>query len=93
MSVHDAVAGYKAISPPGLNHPNQTPARILLSLPFSFPGSYAKKVKCPIFFACCMKDTIAPVGPTISYAEQAPKGVVKKYEDVGHFEIYLVSSD
>jgi len=93
MSAHDVVSGYNAIKPADLVHSNQTPARILLSLPFAFPGSYAKDVKCPIFFAICMKDTVAPAGASISYAEKAPKGVVKKYEDMGHFSIYKVSGN
>ena len=49
-------------------------------------GRSAKHVQCPIYFAICGKDTVAPPGPSIGYAKQAPHGTVKVYKDMGHFE-------
>ena len=43
-------------------------------------------MQCPIYFAICGKDTVAPPGPSIGYAKQAPHGTVKVYKDMGHFE-------
>ncbi|SCV72761.1 BQ2448_4298 [Microbotryum intermedium] len=63
-------------------------ARIVYQLPFLYPGRDAKKVDCPIYFAICKNDPVAPPGPTRRYAKEAPKGEIKEYE-AGHFEIYF----
>lgn len=44
--------------------------------------------ECPIFFAICGKDSVTPAEPTLAYAKTAPKGVIKWYEEMGHFDIY-----
>jgi len=80
MSASDVVEGYLSITPADFDHPNTTPARIILNLIRFYPGAYAKNVKCPIFFGVCRKDTVAPAGATISYARQAPKGEVSKID-------------
>ena len=49
-------------------------------------GRSAKHVQCPIYFAICGKDSVAPPGPSIGYAKQAPHGTLKVYKDMGHFE-------
>ena len=51
-------------------------------------GRAAKHVQCPVFFGICGADTVAPAGPTIGYAKQAPHGTIKVYEGLGHFDIY-----
>lgn len=55
-------------------------ARIALQMPFLAPGRDARNVQCPIYFAICRKDTVAPPGPTLGYAKTAPKGEYKMYE-------------
>lgn len=51
------------------------------------PGKAAKNVKCPVYFAICDPDSVAPSKTTAKYAAQAPKGEVVHYP-YGHFEIY-----
>ena len=64
-------------------------ARFALYIGLYNPGRQTASVHCPIFFAICGKDTVAPSGPTLRYAENAPKATIKKYEQMGHFDIYL----
>jgi len=87
MNAPDVVSGYSALVPDGLQHGEQVAARAGLAISRHFPGHYAKKVRCPILFAVCEHDTVAPAGPTIRYARQAPKGELVSYP-IGHFDIY-----
>lgn len=88
MNAPDAVAGYEAIVPDGFTHEDGVAARVALTIPRLRPGARAKDVRCPIFFAVCDEDTVAPPGPTLKYAAQAPHGEIHRYP-VGHFDIYL----
>lgn len=66
----------------------KVPARLILQLPLLRPGSYASNIQCPILFGICGKDSVAPADATLAYAKKAPKGVIKWYEEIGHFEVY-----
>lgn len=88
MTAPDAVAGVAALVPAGATHPKDVAARIALEIPLDFPGRRAKDLACPIFFAICERDTVAPAEPTQRYAAQAPHGEIKLY-DTGHFDIYV----
>lgn len=87
MTAPDAEPGYLALVPDGLDVDTTVDARIALHVPVNSPGRAAKDVRCPILFAVCEKDSVAPAGPTLKYAAQAPRGEIKRYP-VGHFEIY-----
>ncbi|KAE8244457.1 hypothetical protein A4X13_0g6584 [Tilletia indica] len=86
MNKPDVVAGALALS--GEESINYVGARIGLWLPLYFPGRTARKAEIPIFVAICGSDSVAPPGPTLSYAKKIPKGEWKVYEDMGHFSIY-----
>ncbi|CAG7929658.1 unnamed protein product [Penicillium olsonii] len=88
MNAPDVLKTFRGLVPEGYAFQEEVPARLVLRLPFLKPGSYASKVQCPIFFAVCGTDSVAPAGPTLSYAKTAPKGVVELYDELGHFEIY-----
>jgi uncharacterized protein len=90
LASHDTVSGYMALLPPGVTKLDveEVPARAALWIPLARPGTYAKQVQSPIFFAVCTKDSVAPAKQTIGFAKQAPKGTIKEY-DVGHFDIYV----
>lgn len=88
MNAPDAVAGYAALMPKDLEVPDEVAARVALQIPLMRPGAKAKDVRCPILFCVCDKDSVAPVGPTLKYAAQAPRGEIVRYP-VGHFDIYL----
>jgi hypothetical protein len=91
LNAADCVSGYKALLKPGQTQleVEQVPARIGFWLSLYRPGAYAKRVKTPIYFAICGKDTVAPAGTTLSFAKQAPKGTPKVYKDMGHFDVYV----
>ncbi|OBT97349.1 hypothetical protein VE01_04359 [Pseudogymnoascus verrucosus] len=88
MNAPDVLSTFPPLIPEGHPFQERVPARLALKLPFLRPGSFASETECPILFAICGKDSVAPAGATLAYAKTASKGVIKWYEDVGHFEIY-----
>jgi hypothetical protein len=88
MTSPDSVAGIQNLLPPGADIERDVAARFALQIVRHFPGRQARNVTCPIFFAICEQDTVAPPGPTQKYAAQAPRGEIKLY-DTGHFDIYV----
>jgi len=88
MTAPDAYQGYLNLVPAGAQLRNEIAARIALQVATYRPGRHAKQVSCPILFCVCENDSVAPAGPTLRYAAQAPRGEVKKYPE-GHFAIYL----
>lgn len=87
MSVADALAGYLDLVPHEAPFRNEVSARIALRIMRHFPGRYARRVTCPILFAVCQKDTVAPAKATVRHARRARLHDVRVYP-VGHFEIY-----
>lgn len=88
MSTPDSYPGYLGLVPDGADFPNEVAARFGLKLLPYRPGRLARKVGCPILFAICSTDSVAPPGPTARYAAKAPRGEVKLYP-YGHFDIYV----
>lgn len=88
MNAHDAMTGYQALKPEGQDIPNHVAARFALDIIRYYPGRKAKEIQSPVLFCVCETDTVAPAGPTLKYAAQAPKGETKRYKD-GHFDIYV----
>ncbi|PKI84672.1 hypothetical protein MVES1_001474 [Malassezia vespertilionis] len=89
MSTEESMK-YKGLVPPGMKlEIEAVPARIVLKMPLLYPGSYTSQVQCPIMFGICGKDSVAPPKPTEYYAKKAPKGTIKYYPEMGHFDIYL----
>jgi len=93
MNAPDVLDGFYPLIPYSMHEhyfKNQkVPARLVPGFMFLRPGAYAKSVQCPIFFSICGQDSVAPAKQTLAYAKKAPKGVIKVFEDMGHFDIYL----
>ena len=87
MTAPDALPGYLAIVPDGVDFVNEIAARFIPTATVYRPGRAAKKVSMPILFCICDHDSVAPPAQTFAYARRAPKGEIKTY-DVGHFDIY-----
>ncbi|MDP3890060.1 alpha/beta hydrolase [Nocardioides sp.] len=87
MTAPDAEPGYRALVPEGVEHDLEVDGRIALHITRQAPGRAAAKVRCPLLFAVCQSDTVAPAGPTLKYAAHAPRGEVRQYP-IGHFDIY-----
>ncbi|KDE05869.1 hypothetical protein MVLG_03812 [Microbotryum lychnidis-dioicae p1A1 Lamole] len=92
MNAPDAMTGFNRFVSKDYRaqHPDReyVAARIVFQMPFLYPGRDAKRVQCPIYFAICKNDSVAPPGATMGYAKQAPRGEIKEY-GAGHFEIYF----
>lgn len=91
MTAPDAYPGYLRLvpeGPAGATLHNEVTARFGLKFITYRPGRSAKRVSCPILFCVCETDSVAPAGPTLRYAAEAPRGEVKTYPE-GHFAIYV----
>jgi fermentation-respiration switch protein FrsA (DUF1100 family) len=87
MTAPDALPGYLALIPDGLDFVNEVAARFMPTATVYRPGRAARKVAMPILFCICDHDSVAPPAQTLAYARTAPKGEIKSY-DFGHFDIY-----
>lgn len=87
MTAPDALPGYQSLVPAGGTFVNTTRARAIARLIRYRPGRRTKKIQMPILFCVSSTDTVAPAGPTLKYAQRAPRGVVQTYE-AGHFDFY-----
>lgn len=86
MPVHD-YQSYTNLIPKDFPVDEIVCARTAFEVLTYFPGKQAKNVNCPIYFAICDKDTVAPAKRSSQYAKQAKYGEVKHY-NCGHFDIY-----
>ncbi len=66
---------------------NRVSSRWLLSRPFR-PVRHAAKLHCPWLVCVGEADRVAKPGPAISAARRAPKGELRTYVGVDHFDIY-----
>ncbi|MFD4592753.1 alpha/beta hydrolase [Streptomyces rubiginosohelvolus] len=88
MSSADSLGGYLALVPPGFAFGNRVAARVALRIARHSPGRAARDVRCPIFFALCAKDSVAPSRTAARHALRAPDAEVRMYP-AGHFDIYV----
>jgi pimeloyl-ACP methyl ester carboxylesterase len=89
MTAPDAKPGYDAVlGSAGYDVPQNMAARVALDVLRARPGAKAKSVQCPILFAVCKPDSVAPSKATLRHVRKAPKGEIKLY-DAGHFDIYV----
>ena len=91
MTAPDAVPGYLGLAggeARAAGFGNQVAARVVLNIVRHRPGRKAKKVRCPILFAVCETDSVAPAKATLRHARTAPRGEIRLYP-AGHFDIYL----
>ena len=91
MTAPDAVPGYLGLvddEARAAGFDNQVAARVVLNIVRHRPGRKAKKVNCPILFAVCETDSVAPAKATLRHARTAPRGEIRLYP-AGHFDIYL----
>ncbi|BBZ28909.1 alpha/beta hydrolase [Mycolicibacterium madagascariense] len=88
MTAPDCGPGYAALADLAPTFRNEVCARFALDIARYFPGRRAKDVNCPIFFALCRDDSVAPASATRRHAQRAHRGEVVEYP-CGHFDIYL----
>ena len=66
---------------------NRTSARWLLGEPYC-PARHAKTLHCPWLVCVGEADQVARPGPAVEAANQAPRGELRIYPGVDHFDIY-----
>jgi pimeloyl-ACP methyl ester carboxylesterase len=88
MTAPDAMPGYLALVPDETTFENQVAARFGLAIGLHTPGRLTPKIACPILFAICESDSVAPAAAAQRHAAKAPHAEVRLYP-VGHFDIYL----
>jgi len=66
---------------------NRVSSRWLLGAPYR-PAKYASKLHCPWLVCVGEADRVAKPGPAIAAAKRAPKGELRTYPGVDHFDIY-----
>jgi pimeloyl-ACP methyl ester carboxylesterase len=88
MTARDALGGYLALVPAGMPFRNELAARIGFGILAYRPGRHAAAVRCPVLFALCAHDTVAPLRASLRHARRAPRAEVMVYP-TGHFDIYV----
>lgn len=88
MTAPDCASGMEALIPEGTDVRSDVAARFALDIIRYFPGRDTAKVTCPIHFAVCETDTVAPAKATLRHTAKAPKGETKM-QPGGHFDIYV----
>jgi uncharacterized protein len=66
---------------------NRVSSRWLLGAPYR-PVKYAAKLHCPWLVCVGEADRVAKPGPAIAAARRAPKGELRTYPGVDHFDVY-----
>lgn len=88
MTAPDAEPGLAAIVGPESLWRNEFAARLMLRFPFYRPVRVARRLRMPVLVCVCDADTTAPPRSTVTTAERAPRGELRRYP-YGHFDIYL----
>jgi len=87
MPTADADSEFPGLVPPGHEFNDNVAARVGLRIALHYPGRAARRVRAPILFCVCERDSVAPAKATLRHAARAPRGEIVRYP-VGHFEIY-----
>lgn len=87
MTEPDALSGFTAIVGPDSQWRNEIAARLMLTMPGYRPVRAAERLTMPVLFCVCDADTTTPPSSTITAAESAPRGELRRYP-YGHFAIY-----
>lgn len=87
MTAPDALSGLTAITGPNTLWRNEIAARIMLQVAGYRPVRYAHRLAMPVLFCVCDADTTTPPGPSVTAAQRAPRGELRRYP-YGHFAIY-----
>lgn len=88
MSAHDCEPGYRALTDTAPAFRNEVCARFALAIATYFPGRRAARLDCPILFALCRDDTVAPAAASRRHGKRAARAEIVEYP-YGHFDIYL----
>lgn len=89
MTSPDAEPGFHALTPPGVEWPNEAAARVSVKVSSYRPIRRASDVSCPILFAIAADDQVTPPDLAEEAARRAPRSEVRRYAGAGHFDVYV----
>lgn len=67
---------------------NEVAARLLLETPKHRPIQRAERVRCPLLVQIVENEGVVSNGSAIAAADRAPRGTLKRYDGLRHFDIY-----
>jgi dienelactone hydrolase len=88
MNSPDAEPGFRKLTPPGVEWPNEAAARIVLWVSTYRPIRRAAAIGCPILFCIADGDVTTPPDLAQRAAERAPRSEVRHYGG-RHFDVYV----
>jgi fermentation-respiration switch protein FrsA (DUF1100 family) len=75
--------------PEGSTWRNEVAARIALHLPHHRPVRRARRVACPVLVQVLEDETVLATRPPRRAARKAPKGELRTYKNLDHFDVYV----
>jgi alpha-beta hydrolase superfamily lysophospholipase len=89
INAPEAEAGWRRVVETGENSRwrDRASARWLLGRPFR-PVRHARRLHCPWLVCVGEADRVAKPGPAIAAARRAPRGELRTYPGVDHFDVY-----
>jgi pimeloyl-ACP methyl ester carboxylesterase len=87
LTTPDALPALETLNPAGVPWPNEIAARIALWLPRYRPVDSAVRITCPLLVVVCDHDALAPPGPAIRAARDAPRGELVSFP-CEHYAVY-----
>jgi acetyl esterase/lipase len=92
IATDDAMVGMDRLDPGDGSWSNEITARSLLDISVHRPVRQARKAQCPLLMVVAENDTMAPTGPALSVATDAPRGELYRSRG-GHYDVYAGGID
>jgi dienelactone hydrolase len=88
LDSQDAWEGFRDLVPAHSKWRNEVAARLLLRVGMHRPIKRAPRVGCPLLVQVAELETVARPEPARRAAELAPRGTLKEYAGLHHFDVY-----
>lgn len=92
IATDDAMVGMHRLDPGDGSWSNDITARSLLDISVHRPVRRARHARCPLLMVVAENDTMAPTGPALSVATNAPLGELYRSRG-GHYDVYAGGID
>lgn len=92
IATDDAMVGMARLDPGNGSWSNEITARSLLDVTLHRPVKHARNARCPLLMVVAEHDTMAPTGPALGAATNAPLGELYRSRG-GHYDVYAGGLD
>jgi uncharacterized protein len=92
IATDDAMVGMARLDPGDGSWSNEITARSLLDVTLHRPVKHARNARCPLLMVVAEHDTMAPTGPALAAATNAPLGELYRSRG-GHYDVYAGGLD